>query len=173
MPPNITVEVPNVGFRPLRSVEIHREDMRRTRVVYGDGGPLLRVTGLLEVERVRFRGGEIEPKIVRDMPLDPGLSQFLRIVTDAFRLAYDLDGEPYLERSMWSNDGVWQDGQPFWVTGVYNESLNPPTDAAGPPPETVRQPFLTEGPTEPAEEIRQAARGRSKAATEAQLPKEE
>lgn len=169
---NIAIEMPNFGFGTPGRVPVQQEDMRRTRQVFGTDSEALSVPGLSSVERVRFRGGEIETRIVMQLPMDVSQRNFLTIQVPGYRLMEVGPDGAYLERSIFSNDGIWQKGEPFWITGEWDESINPPSPLLGPPPETVRRPILTEGPAEPAEVTRAASRGRERAATEAQSAKE-
>ena len=149
---NLTIQVPDAGFQPQTTVEVRRENMLHTRLAYGDDTGLLFVPGLLEVERVRYPGGEIPRRVQNDIPLDVALKQIITVVSDTFRRVEGDNGETYLERSIFSNDGRWQDRVPFWVTGKFDETINPPTSAPDrPPPDSVRRPFITEAPPQSAE----------------------
>jgi len=141
---NITIELPNLGYNGV-PIQVQKEDNLKTRVVRGNGSSLLHVPGLLSLERVRYKGGEHEAKVVRELPMDHTLRNFMNVVVDGVRILGEGE-ETYLERHPWCNDGTWQE-EPFWITGEWDESLNPP--AAGPitaPPETMRRPLLTTGP---------------------------
>lgn len=160
---NTPIPVPFLGFRPTALVAEQKEDLVRTRMVLGNDSNLLPVPGLRSVERVRFRGGELPLRIVHEFPLDPAMKNTFAVEARGCQIIADIPGEEYLERSIYSNDGRWQDGQPFWITGEWDEEVNPPALILGAPPETVRRPFVTTGPAEMSEVARGAAARRAKA----------
>jgi len=141
---NITVQVPHLGYRAPGAAAEQQIDRLRTRMIQGTGTTELPVPGLRAVEKVRAAGLVFDEKIVRELPLDANQKNFFAAVVDTYRLVEGIDGEPFLERHPWSNDGVWQPKETFWITGDWDESVSPPSGAIFPPPETVRQPILTE-----------------------------
>lgn len=155
---NFTVEIPRFGFGRNHPIEIQREDHIRTRIVEGNDTSLLPVPGLLAVERVRYPGGEHEAKIMRPQPIDHSLANIVNVVASAYDLVQDVDGTVYLERSPFCNDGIWQKGSRFWVTGEWDPEMNPPVGAIAAPPETLRRPLLTGGPETATEPGARAAR---------------
>lgn len=168
---NVTVTLPNLGYRPAIESAEAQIDHLRTRIIPGNGTPELPVEGLLAVEKVRCPGLVLEEKIVRQMPLDVSGTNFLTAVVDCYRIVRGVDGAQYLERHPWSNDGVWQPGVPFYVTGEWDESLSPPMTSPMPRPEAIRRPVLTEQVIGQAEEqARIGRRGKAEIAADSRTP---
>lgn len=138
------MHLPNIGFLPQGSADQTREDMRNIRPVEGTGGPFLVCPGLLKLEGVSTRGLLLEEKIARSVPLDGSFDRMLEFVTDCCQLTHALDGIPLVERNRWSNDGIWQPGEIFYVRGEWDTEINPPLEDLR-PQERVHRPVLTTG----------------------------
>lgn len=137
--------LPNIGFLPQGTAEQRELDLKDVRAIEGNGGPFLEAPGLLELHGVAVRGLVFEEKIERSVPLDPMYSRMLEFVTDTVQLIHGVDGTPLVERSRWSNDGVFQPGEIFYVRGRWDPEVNPPPDTPLRPLEPVHRPVLTSG----------------------------
>jgi len=129
--------------------------------VEGTGGPFLVCPGLLELHGVSTRGLVLEEKIERSVPLDASFARMLEFVTDCCQLTHALDNTPLVERNRWSNDGIWQPGETFYVRGVWDTETNPPIEDLR-PQERVHRPVLTTGEVTADGEVRvQSGKGKT------------
>lgn len=137
------LNLPNIGFLPQGSAEQRQEDLQHVRALEGNGGSFLVAPGLLELSGVSTRGLVLEEKIERSVPLNPQFTQMLDFVTDCCQLIHAGDGTPLVERNRWSNDGIWQPGELFYVRGTWDPEINPPPEVPLRPLERVHRPVLT------------------------------
>ena len=92
----------------------------RTRAFAASGGPLLPVPGLVKLESVRIGDVEIPLTDKRTMWRQKRGKKAEPIEVDVPMVkAVVLDGQAALARSVYSNHGVWQDGETVYVTGQW------------------------------------------------------
>ena len=128
-------------FHPVAGVDRREEVAANTRAFKGDGTPYLKVPGLLKVEGIRVNFAELPLVEKREYPVD---HTHQRLMTDEFptvALEQAQDGTPVLLRSITSNDGLWQDGEPIYVTGEWDDAVPAPEKIA---PRKVRSTTLHE-----------------------------
>jgi hypothetical protein len=104
----------------------------RTRSFVGNGSPFLMVASpeqakLREVEAVRVGNQALSLICVRSYPVDAQMS-LERVEEPMIEVQTRSDGAQFLARSVLSNDGIWPQGVPVFVTGEWE--LAPSDDAA-------------------------------------------
>jgi hypothetical protein len=148
------LDLPDFGFLPMAEAAQQHENSRNVRMFLGSGGPFIAVPGLLQLKQVAMPGLVFDTKIERSVPLDPTFTRMLEFVTDCARVIHAPDGTALLERSRWSNDGVWQPNEPVYVVGEWDETQNPAPEHPLPPPEPVHRPVLTSPGAAEGNEVR-------------------
>jgi hypothetical protein len=118
------------GFHPLADLTQNQEQFARTRMFSGEGGPVLKVPGLLSLESVRLAGIELNVSELRRYPTDPQQTRFEEELVPFVMLTRLPDGTAILLRNVVSNSGDWQAGELIAVAGEWDEAVEPP-----PPPE--------------------------------------
>jgi len=140
----LRIHLEGFGFASPDRILQEQVDARTTRIFKGTGGPLLPVPGLLELHQVRVPGLILQDKIPMEFPLDPQGSRMLSLETECIRLIHGVDGAPMLERSRFSNFGIFQPGD-WIVTGTWDEAVSPVPSEPVEIPESVHRPVMTSG----------------------------
>ena len=117
--------VPAGAFAPLHTYEQNEAGKENTRLFYGDGTEYLRCPGLLSVEKVRAAGVDWPAGRVDQVMLDASGKNFGYIELPQLLLDTGADGVPILRRSRCSNDGNWQNGYGFFVSGEWDPKVPP------------------------------------------------
>lgn len=112
-------------FHKIQGLTAREAQAANTRVFTGDGSPYLRVPGLLAVEAVRVGNQDIPLFEEREYPKDAQQKRFETKQEPLIALDHADDGTPILLRSILSNDGMWQKGQPVYVTGEWADQPTP------------------------------------------------
>ena len=129
------------GFHPMLGLT-EREQRRKpnTREFRGDGSPYLLTPGLLALDAegaVRVGSLELPATLTREEPLNTGLTLFQTITEPMVQLDQAPDGTRVLLRNLRSNDGLWQEGTPVYVSGEWETETSP---AKTPRSETANNP---------------------------------
>lgn len=113
-------------FAPLDALLHQQQESERTRtfIAEGDpktaapGSPLLKVPGLRGLESVRVG---MTPIPLTEERLHATRVEHVkeRVIEPLIRLERLPDGVPVLQRSVLSNDGIWQPGVTVYVTGEW------------------------------------------------------
>lgn len=104
-------------FHSISGITAAEKRADNVREFIGDGTPFLRVPGLKKVLGVRIGQMSLPLETTIKYPVDP---QHTDMKTEKVALVQrDVlpDGTPVLLRNQMSNDGMWQQGQPIYVTG--------------------------------------------------------
>jgi hypothetical protein len=121
--PTFAERVHRFAFAPLAGLDDREEVLANTRLFLGDGTPFLKVPGLKSLEAVR-QGTQVLPaEIVQEYPTDHTLRRLETVAMPSVILGRAADGTPVLRRNICSNDGLWQDGREFSVTGEWDETV--------------------------------------------------
>lgn len=118
-------------FATLSTLSAADQAAGRTREFAGDGSPFLRVPGLVSFTAVRIGTTDIPLTERRKYPTNGSLTAFQDVDEPLFFLDRDAQG-PVLLRSEISNNGLWQSGQPVYITGEWADAT--PTPAVTPQP---------------------------------------
>lgn len=150
------IYLPDLGFPTAPESDEIRQELGRMRTFEGTGGPFIPVPGLLKLDRVEMRGLVMEQVIERDMPIAGGapLSRFFPLAVDCASVRRGVDGEALLYRHLWSNDGIWQKGEPVYVFGDWDLEISPAPEDPRRPAERVHRPVLTNGEVTADGEVR-------------------
>jgi hypothetical protein len=155
------IYLPNMGYPSMEVTEEQREEVRKTRMFTGTGGPIIPMPGLISISRVAMPGLVMEEYLTREVGIAPQMAQHIPLTVDCYSKIDGADGLPLLARHRWSNDGIWQKGEPIYVTGEWDESVSPATAEPLPPLEPVKHSILTTGDISEGGEVRV---GKAKAA---------
>jgi hypothetical protein len=161
---NLTIKIDpfSTAQQYLREREVL--DPKKTRIVFvGDvDTPLLSVPGCLKVENIRMPGLIHEDARVDEVPLDTtDRPRMMGIERTSYGLIKGFDGTPMLARGSQCDFGMWRKGTQLFVTGEWDESINPPLDAPIPIPEVTHRRVGVEVGG-PAESITRGRRAESK-----------
>lgn len=108
----------NPFFRDTRTF-LPTEDKANTRKIIANGTSELLTPGLKSVEAVRIGRMEIPLEIVQEYPDNVRREQKHFVPMPMILLDANEAGEPLLRRSIFSNDGIWQEGAEVFVTGEW------------------------------------------------------
>lgn len=111
-------------FHTLSTLTAADQVAGRTREFAGDGSPYLRVPGLVTLEAVRIGTVEIPLTEKRTYPTDGTHKNFEHVDEPLIQLERDHQGAVLL-RSILSNNGLWQSGQPVYVSGTWDDAATP------------------------------------------------
>lgn len=117
-------------FADIKQLSDQNRQDARTRAFTGDGSKFLPVPGLLKYpERVQCRASDrtVDLQYRFEDHVHEG-GQPVLISQAGFFLAHDND-RPVLLRHERSNNGIWQKGVVFLVTGEWEARLTPDPDA--------------------------------------------
>lgn len=117
-------------FHHLGTLTQEDERSGRTREFAGDGTPFLRVPGLQKLEALRIGNTEIPLEQKRQYPTDGTHTNFETVNEPLVSLQHDAQGAVLL-RSVLSNNGMWQSGQPIFVVGDWEDAQAQAAAAAG------------------------------------------
>lgn len=112
-------------FPSIEGMEQRDEQAENTREFKGDGTRYLKVPGCKRVEGVRVGPAQMPATIAVEYPVDMSMRRLERKELPCWHLAHAADGTPILLRASMSNDGIWQDGVSIWVTGAWEDTLDP------------------------------------------------
>ncbi len=124
------------SFYNLGDAAENQEIAANTRSFIADGTPFLSVPGLLRVDGVRSGNLTFPKEIVNKIPLDASLTNHTIHRQPCVFLAIGKDGQATLLRNRQSNDGIWQDGVVFHVTGEWDAAV---AETILPPKETKKK----------------------------------
>ncbi len=116
------------------------ENPANTRMFKGDGTPFLKVTGLKRLEACRAGSVSIPLEEVRRMPVNSAHTEHTNVTVPMVDVQHGPDGAVLL-RSIMSNDGIWQEGVPVFVSGEWDDSEGPQRHAG---PQEVAPPSFAE-----------------------------
>jgi hypothetical protein len=148
MLPQNVVPAGDWGFAPVEIIQREQMDRRTTRAFRGSGTMFVAVPGCLSVDAVRVGPMLQDPLIVHEMPTDPSLARVIPMGHQGWRLIEGVDGVPLLQRTRFSNLGVWQKDVEIFVTGEWNTAVSPVPEIE-PPSDLVSTPMGVESEPEP------------------------
>jgi hypothetical protein len=111
------------AFAPISGLDRTEAEAANTRTFLGEGTEFLEVPGLLELHGVSTALMVFPMEETREFPTDASLKRLEIVTMPMFNIARTRDGKTYLRRNYCSNDGVWQFGERFAVSGVWDESV--------------------------------------------------
>lgn len=111
---------------PARGVA--KEDPN-TRVFVGNGGNLIMVPGCVAVDSVRVGDQSLPAFLEEQYPMDGSEHPKMETVRlPLYQLIQTEDGAA-LQRSIKTNDGIWQGGVPVYVSGQWGGEVAAPAEA--------------------------------------------
>lgn len=110
-------------FHNVATIQEEKKAKSGLTAFVGDGTPVLRVPGLKEVKKL-FIGNEELPLKIKELQLVDSAGNTEPVEIDMVQLTKDAEGEILL-RNKKSNDGIWQDGQKFYIEGVFDTPKTP------------------------------------------------
>jgi hypothetical protein len=120
---------PSVLFPPVADARGPGAKDPNARQFVGTGGSLLIVPGLKKVTGVRVGDMAVPMSITEEYPESfdsNGVPKLSSHEVALYQLIQTAHG-PALQRSVKSNDGIWQPGVPIWVSGEWEtEKATPP-----------------------------------------------
>jgi hypothetical protein len=121
--PTFAERIHQYAFAPIAGLDEREEVLANTRGFLGDGTAYLKVPGLKKLEAVR-QGNQLLPtEIVQEYPKDHTLTRLETVSMPSFVLAHAADGTPVLRRNVCSNDGLFQNGVEFSITGEWDPNV--------------------------------------------------
>lgn len=124
------LQAPSGTMHPIAGYDRTYENDQRTRVFYGDGGPYLRVPGLLNLERVRIGSIDVPRERIDMVLMDATGKNLAPMRIPLWDVSPAADGVPVLRRGIASNNGLWQEGVAVFLTGDWDESVPLPDPPA-------------------------------------------
>ena len=144
----IPISVPDGGFAPVDVVQSESYDRQTTRRFYGSNTNFIALPGCLRVDQVRVGPLLLEAKILHEVPLDLTLQRLVTLEYDGYRLIHGVDGTPLLQRSRYSNFGIFQKDLEIFVTGEWDVEISPVPEPEA-PPDIVTHAMATAAPRGP------------------------